>query len=297
MSFSKQVKDELNSLQLKGNCCKKAYLFGAFLSAKDENGSILLTISDGATFNSILYLLNAVYRCVPEVKMIKRGCFQGFELRLNQKKISEFLKYADSSSENKANFLTCKNCKSAFIRGVFCVSGNVSDPMKSYTLEIRTMNDSRADLIEGVISEWHEIIPPSRTHRNNKIGLFYRNESSIEDLLTACGANKSLFIFYEALVEKNVRNIENRATNCVARNISKSVAASAIQISAIESLIATNFIEEIPHELTITANLRLNNPDISLTELAELHKPPISKSGLNHRLSKIVNEAKKRNLI
>ena len=299
MSFSQQVKEELNSIQIKSNCCKKSYLFGAILSSENKDGHIILNLSDESTVTTVLYLLKTIYKCVPKVKSVKRGCYKCSEIYIDSKKLSEFLSFADSYNEeiSESTFFSCTNCKSAFLRGVFCSCGNVSDPKKSYTLEIRAKNTARAELIRKVIGEWQEISPPNFTQRKEGIGLFYRNESSIEDFLTACGANKSLFTFYEALVEKNVRNIENRATNCVARNISKSVAASAAQVSAIESLIASKSIDELPHDLRTTAALRVTYSDVTLSELAALHNPPISKSGLNHRLSKIVEEAKKRKLI
>lgn len=299
MSFSQQVKEELNSIQIKSNCCKKSYLFGAILSSENKDGHIFLNLSDESTVTTVLYLLKTIYKCVPKVKSVKRGCYKCSEIYIDSKKLSEFLSFADSYNEeiSESTFFSCTNCKSAFLRGVFCSCGNVSDPKKSYTLEIRAKNTARAELIRKVIGEWQEILPPNSTQRKEGIGLFYRNESSIEDFLTACGANKSLFTFYEALVEKNVRNIENRATNCVARNISKSVAASAAQVSAIESLIASKSIDELPHDLRTTAALRVTYSDVTLSELAALHNPPISKSGLNHRLSKIVEEAKKRKLI
>ena len=299
MSFSQRVKEELNSIQNKSNCCKKSYLFGAILASEYRDGVVFLRLSDDSTVATVLYLLKTIYKYIPEIKSVKRGCYKCSEIYFDSKKLSEFLFFADSFNEeiSESTFFSCTNCKSAFLRGVFCACGNVSDPQKSYTLEIRAKNAARAKLIRKVIGEWQEIPPPSFTQRKEGIGLFYRNESSIEDFLTACGANKSLFTFYEALVKKNVRNIENRATNCVARNISRSVAASAVQVSAIESLIASKAIEELPHDLRVTAALRVSNTDVTLSELAALHNPPISKSGLNHRLSKIVEEAKKRKLI
>ena len=298
MSFSQQVKEELNSIQIKSNCCKKSYLFGAILSSENKDGHIILNLSDESTVTTVLYLLKTIYKSIPEAKSVKRGCYKCSEIYIDSKKLSEFLSFADSYNEeiSESTFFSCTNCKSAFLRGVFCACGHVSDPKKSYTLEIRAKNAARAELIRKVIGEWQEISPPNFTQRKEGIGLFYRNESSIEDFLTACGANKSLFTFYEALVEKNVRNIENRATNCVARNISKSVAASAAQVSAIESLISSKSIDELPHDLRTTAALRVTYSDVTLSELAALHNPPISKSGLNHRLSKIVEEAKKRKL-
>lgn len=298
MSFSKQVKEELNSIQIKGNCCKKAYLFGAMLAANVTNDTICLKISDGETTEKVILLLKTIYKCEPKVNYVRRGCIESHELVFTSKKMLEFLSFADSftSEESLERFFTCKNCRTAFLRATFCAFGGVSDPKKSYTLELRLPNESRAELLCSVIDEWG-INPPSVTQRSGLIGLFYRNESSIEDFITACGGNKSLFTFFEASVEKDLRNSENRATNCVARNISKSVEATALQISAIESFKATSSFDDLPLEIRQSAMLRIENPDMSLGELAALHTPPISKSGLNHRLSKIIEEAKKRKLI
>ena len=299
MSFSKQVKDELNAIQIKGNCCKKSFLFGSLISSEHgENRRISVKLSDEATAEKIVFLLCSIYKCEPTVTSIKRGCFKSIQLEFSSKKISEFLSFADSFSEGKPidGLFTCQHCRSAFVRGAFCAVGSVSDPQKCYTLELRIPNEQRAELLNNIISEWG-ILPPSMTQRKGVIGLFYRNESAIEDFITACGGSKSLFSFYDVLIEKNVRNEENRATNCDARNILKSVAAAAVHISAIESLASSKVLDDMPRELQITAKLRIEHPDVNIGELAALHTPPISKSGVNHRLIRIVDEAKKRNLI
>ena len=299
MSFSKQVKEELNAIQIKGNCCKKSFLFGAMIFAEyDENNRIFVKLSDRETAEKIVFLLRSIYKCEPTVTSIKRGCFESTQLEFTSKKIAEFLLFADSFADGGAidGLFTCQNCHSAFVRGAFCASGSVSDPQKCYTLEVRIPNEQRAALLNNIIAEWG-ITPPSMTCRKGAIGLFYRNESAIEDFITACGGSKSLFSFYDVLIEKNVRNEENRATNCDARNILKSVAAAAIHISAIESLASSKVLGDMPRELQITAKLRIEHPDVNIGELAALHTPPISKSGVNHRLCRIVDEAKKRKLI
>ena len=92
-------------------------------------------------------------------------------------------------------------------------------------------------------------------------------------------------------IERDIRNAENRATNCVASNISKSVDAAMKQIEAINSLIESGKFVSLPEELRYTAQLRVDNPSASLFELSHLHEPPISKSGLNRRLTKLLEEA------
>jgi DNA-binding protein WhiA len=94
-----------------------------------------------------------------------------------------------------------------------------------------------------------------------------------------------------SFIERDIRNNENRATNCVARNISRSVGAAQKHVSAIESLIESKRFDRLPEELRYTAKLRLENDSASLYELSLLHDPPITKSGLNRRLAKIMEIA------
>lgn len=302
MSFSSQVKDELNALAIKNNCCKKAYIFGVMLSASALGDIISVKLTDESTAEQFCHFLKSIYNIEPERKTINRGCFKAFELSFRSHKISEFLSFADSFSDSDedidalSSFFKCKDCKSVFLRAVFCARGSVTDPKKSYTLEIRMPSDTRAMLVHSILEELGPEAP-GITPRKDGYGIFYRNESAVEYVLSLIGASKTIFEFLDAYIEKDYRNTENRATNCVARNIAKSVNAAAAHIVAIEALIANGMLEELSEDIRTTAQLRISNPDMSLLELAEIHNPPISKSGLNHRLSKITELAKKRKLI
>jgi DNA-binding protein WhiA len=102
------------------------------------------------------------------------------------------------------------------------------------------------------------------------------------------GATSSVFQFCNAQIERSIRNDENRATNCVTENISRAIRTGTKQLAAILYLEEHNLLDDLPEDLQYTARLRLNNPDVTLAELAELHTPPITKSGLHHRLEKIM---------
>ena len=302
MSFSSQVKEELNSLQIKGNCCKKAYIFGALMSSDILDGMIELKLSDRSTAEQLCHNLKSIYKIEPEKREIKRGCFSAIVLRFKSAKLSEFLGFADEFSgsdediETLDGYFSCENCKRIFARAAFCASGTVSDPKRSYTFEIHAQNDTRVWLIHSILEE---IVSeaPGITARQGKFSVFYKNNSAIEDVLTVIGANKTLFEFLDSYVEKDLRNYENRATNCVTSNIAKSVNASGAQVEAIEALIASGVFEELSDDIKTTAALKLVNPSLTLSELAEIHTPVISKSGLNHRLKKIMELAKNRGLI
>ena len=302
MSFATQVKEELNAIAIKSNCCKKAYIFGIIMSAEIINDLISLKLTDTSTVEHFCYLLKTIYNIEPEKKEIKRGCFNAVELTFKSHKLQEFLYYTDDfsdldeSGETLESYLKCENCRTVFLRGAFCSCGTVSDPQKSYSFEIKLPNDTRAMLIHSILEENGQEAP-GITQRKGSFGVFYRNESAIEYALSLCGATKTVFTFFNVHIEKDLRNLENRATNCVTRNISKSVDAATSQIYAIEALKSNGMFDELSDEIKLTAELRIENPDLSLGELAELHNPPISKSGLNHRISKIIDLAKKRNLI
>jgi DNA-binding protein WhiA len=94
-------------------------------------------------------------------------------------------------------------------------------------------------------------------------------------------------------VYKDLRNKANRVTNCETANISKTVNASTMQVEAIKSLRRLKGLAALPEELREIAQLRIDNPDVSLRELGALMKPPLSRSGVNHRLRKITELAKK----
>ncbi len=298
MSFSTQVKEELNSIQIKGNCCKKAYLLGALISAELSEGKIILRLSDRSTAEKVTFLLRSLYKCSYVEKIIKKGCYEATELCFYQKKLEDFLQIvsSDKSTAELGGIFSCNNCRTAFLRGVFCSCGTVSDPKKSFSLELRLNDAGKISFVQGVIDTWGIDIP-QRTSRGENTSLFYRKSSSIEDFLAACGSSNSVFLFYDITVEKDIRNTENRAANCVEKNIERSVLASRRQVMAIESLLSSRVIEDLPAELRYSAELRIKYPAMNLSELADMHEPPISKSGLNHRLSKLIEEAVKRKLI
>ncbi len=302
MSFSSQIKDELNQLQIKSNCCKKAYILGAVLSASHEGNVIKLQLTEPSTAEQLCHLLQTIYKTEPTVKEVKRGCYHAIELCFSSKRLSEFLSFADEFSDSNEDEVTlneyfhCQSCKQIFLRGAFCAKGSVSDPQKGYSFEIQLPTDTRAMLLHSIMEEIGSEAPGITARRGN-YGIFYRNESAIEDILAVCGSGRSVFTFADALIEKDLRNAENRATNCVMKNIDKSVRAAAAQIEVIETVRANGMLEELPEEIQATAMLRLSHPEANLSELAELHIPAISKSGLNHRLQKITEFAKQKNLM
>ena len=92
---------------------------------------------------------------------------------------------------------------------------------------------------------------------------------------------------------REFRSNVNRASNCEIRNIGRSVSAAAEQLEAITFLRENGYFSGLPAELRETAELREREQECSISELAAKHSPPISKSGVNHRLHKLCAYAAK----
>ena len=60
---------------------------------------------------------------------------------------------------------------------------------------------------------------------------------------------------------------------------------------AIEKIWKLKGKEYLPENLEALAQIRYENADLSLSELAEMCNPPLSRSGVNHRLKKIIRIA------
>lgn len=183
----------------------------------------------------------------------------------------------------------CEGCRAAFLRGLFFACGTVNDPGRSSHLEFLLSHP----VTEGAVTKELEALgyPPKRIERASGVGLYYKDAGSVGDLITLMGSHNIIFEFYNARIARDIRNNENRATNCVARNIQKSVAAAARQMEAIGRLMGSGKLDALPEPLRETALLRYRNPDATLDELREMHHPSISKSGLSHRLQKLIDAA------
>ena len=179
----------------------------------------------------------------------------------------------------------CPECKNVFLRGAFLACGTINSPDSGYRIELTVQSAALADDFEKFLGE--SGLSPLRASKRSAELLYFKESENIEDFLNLIGAHNAAFDIMNEKIYREFRNNANRIANCETANIDKSVSASLSQIEAINKLERLGKLELLPDELRITAKLRLENPDVSLTELAELHEPPITKSGVNHRLAKL----------
>ena len=182
-------------------------------------------------------------------------------------------------------------CRMSFLRGAFLAGGSVTDPEKRYHLELSTSHVQASREVSALLQEMGFL--PRSVMRSGSAVIYFKQSEHIEDLLTTLGAPVAATEIMTAKVDKEIRNGANRAMNCDMANVNKTLDAVAAQQEAIEKLEKAGQLEKLPEKIQETARLRMQNPELPLAQLAALFEPPISKSCLNHRIRKIMEEARK----
>ena len=184
-------------------------------------------------------------------------------------------------------------CKTAFLRGAFLAGGSVTDPGKGYHLEFATTHRSVAKEAYTLMQEMLGFYPKSAARGGGQV-LYLKQSEQISDCLTFLGAPIAAMGIMEARLEKELNNKVNRRCNCDEANTSKVVEAAQDQLAAIRILRDLGEIEHLPLKLQQAVEARIENPEASLTELAAMMQPPISKPAMNHRLKKLVQMAEEK---
>ncbi len=184
-----------------------------------------------------------------------------------------------------------EGCKEAFFRGVFLAGGSVTDPGKGYHLELTTTHQSVARETDALMREVMGFAPKLARRGGGQV-LYLKQSEQISDFLTYLGAPVAAMGIMEARLEKELNNKVNRRCNCDDANISKVVEAAQEQLAAIRRLKEAGLLEHLPAKLRQAAQAREDNPAASLSELAAMMEPPITKPAMNNRMKKLVLTAK-----
>ena len=182
-------------------------------------------------------------------------------------------------------------CQRAFLRGAFLASGSMSDPGKSYHLEIVCTNLFQAEQIQSILLAFE--VEARIVQRKKYQVVYMKDGTGISDFLNIVEAHVSLMNFENFRIVKEMRNSVNRRVNCETANIGKTVSASTRQAEDILLLQQKYGFENLPESLREMAEVRLAYPDAPLRELGEYLDPPVGKSGVNHRLRKLSELADK----
>ena len=295
MSFSNQVKTELCRGAISRRCCARAEAYGALLFCRRFTREEIRVVTASPSFAKRLpELFRRAFRVEFDAVTASAAGKQTFSLTNPTKLIAvrEAFGYEpEASLAHHINFAMVEedHCRSAFLRGAFLAGGSVSDPSKSYHLELCTTHFNVSREFAALLREAG--FEPKQTTRKSNYITYFKPSETIADFLTALGAPVSAMELINTKLEKHLRGSVNRRVNCDSANLDKAVDAALEQVEAIERYARSRGLDSLPDKLRATAELRLDHPELTLAQLASLSDPPVTKSCLNHRLRKLMELA------
>lgn len=299
MSFSKETKEELCRSQPNAANQLTALAYGMALFSKNFSASgVSMTTESRPAAMLYSQTLSAQTGVIVELSARltrRRGESSLFTLTIPDRSdcaaVFDYFGHrsdAPSLRINRAN-IDGDEALPFFLRGVFLVCGSVTDPDKDYHLEFSVPHRNLASDLARIISEIPELNAEPRTVlRKGSYVIYVKGSDQIEDLLTYIGAPMAALQMMQSRMVKSVRNRVNRRINSETANSNKTAAASARQLKAIELIRRRQGLDSLPEDLREIAALRLENPEYNLRELGAALCEPISRSGVNHRLQRLM---------
>ena len=298
MSFSASAKAEVCRVFPNKHCCALAECFGILLYCNSFTADGIKIITESREFAYILPKLfkkafDISFDSYPSLEAPGKLMFQIWE----PEKIDEIMDCFGFDSQDTlalhVNYPVVEEdcCKAAFLRGAFLAGGSVTDPGKGYHMEITTTHQSVSRESYLLLREVMGFDAKSAQRGGGQV-LYLKQSELISDFLTLLGAPVAAMGIMEARLEKELNNKVNRRCNCDDANLSKVVEAAQEQVAAIRILKQNGLLEKLPPKLQHAARAREENPEASLTELAAMMEPAITKPAMNNRMKRLVQLAK-----
>lgn len=302
MSFSTITKNELARVAEGRHCCKEAELaalarLDGTLHIDGEQLSLDIRTANAAVARKIFTLVKDIFGISTKV-LVRR------KVRLRKNNIYSirvpaqaavrdfFCAFRPDGREGVPSRLLVRECcRRSYLRGLFLGGGSVSSPDRAYHLEITTDDPQLAGEVKQLLASFE--LPAGISRRKNWFVIYLKGSEQISRCLNLMGAHNALLEFESKRVYKDVKNRVNRLVNCETANLGKTVVAAMRQVEDIKLIDRALGLEKLPDSLRQVAEARLRHPDASLRELGTLLSPPVGKSGVNHRLRKLTEIAKR----
>lgn len=182
--------------------------------------------------------------------------------------------------------MTRRCCRSAFLRAAFLGAGAMTNPDKGYRIEF-VSSEGRADILTGILEK--SGLSCHTTDRRGSRIVYIKKGDDVVGCLALMGAHQALMEMENIRINRDSRNLANRATNCDQANLNKQLSAGAKQAAAITAYSLKHSLSGLPKDLQELGRLRMLNPDVSLTDLGGMLSTPVGKSGVNHKMRKLMN--------
>ncbi|MEF9971854.1 MAG: DNA-binding protein WhiA [Oscillospiraceae bacterium] len=296
MSFSSETKAELCREPLSRHCCAVAEAYGVLLYCNMFNAREIKIVTGSPEFAERLPRLfkkafGGGFDALPSSDTKGKRTFSVTSPEYVEKIFSAYGYEPKSILAHHINLGVLEDncCKSAFLRGAFLAGGSITNPVKSYHLELVTDHFNVSRETFSILLELG--FAPKDAARSGNYITYFKQSEAIEDFFTLLGAPLAAMNIMSAKVDKDMRNAVNRRVNCDSANADKIVSAAQEQLEGIRRIEHSMGLDALPEMLRETAILRIANPDASLTDLAALASPPVSKSCISHRLRKLLEFA------
>ena len=306
MSFSSTAKEEMIRLPLERDCCIVSEL-SAITQTSGSLGflgggrfTVTYQVESAALARRIFRMLKEGLSLSPRLHVVEHSRLGGRKtcvLTVEEGDARRLLGVldmmeigADGSSTLKRRVprpqLNRQCCRKAYLRGAFLGAGSMTNPEKNYHLEWIAVDETLAQSLDKVL-EKTEIRPHTQTRRGQTV-VYLKSAQQIVDVLAMMGANQAVMDMENVRIMRQLRGQANRAANCDMHNTEKTINASEEQIRAISRIMEKQGLDSLPPALRQIAKLRLDNVDASLEELGQKLKPAIGKSGVNHRMRRLI---------
>ena len=291
MAFSEDIKKEFIEEIPGKTCCRRALAYGLLFDSFIDGDTVYIDTSTNEYADFYKRVFERQFSKEVTVLPIKKAGRDYFRVEFVFGSMAKKVAFLDKESAGIKDYMEfkCNFCRMNFVRGIFLARATVTFASGSNHLEFRIQHENRAKILIEFLTACK--IEPKVVSRKNAFGIYYKKADRIEDVLNLMQANNAFFEVMNRRIERDIIMQENRAVNCESVNIMKSVATAQKQLRAIEIIENAGLLDKIGHELTESAKLRLEHHSASLSELASMHEPPITKSTLNNRFAKIMKMA------
>ena len=298
VSFSAAAKAEICKIIPGRECCAIAECFGVLLFGNTFTTDCIKIITESREFAMILPKLfkrafNVNFDMFPSMESPGKLIFQIIDPEKIELIMETFGFGVEDTLSLHVNLPLLEDdcCRTSFLRGAFLAGGSVTDPEKGYHMEITTTHQSVARESYVLMNEIAGFYPKTAQRAGTQV-LYVKNSDQVADFLAFLGAPVAAMGIMETRLEKELNNKVNRRCNCDDANTSKVVEAAQEQITAIRILRERGVLDNLPGKLKQAAKAREDHPSSSLSELAGMMDPPITKPAMNHRLKKLMEMAK-----
>lgn len=309
MSFAADARGEVAHIECDQICCARSELCAALLASGGiaflgrGRYSLSLTASDATIVRRYFSIIKHFFGVTGELRVTRTRQLSGmtrYQLVLPDENALALLEEAGLldpeglfglRQQPHPDMFKYSCCRIAYLRAAFMFCGTISNPEKAYHLEFSAPNEQFAQSIMNAL-DYFEVYAKKACRKAKEV-VYFKGAEEVSDILTLLGAHQSVLDLENVRITKGLRNQVNRQMNCDSSNINRAMLSAEKQIEDIKYIDDELGLDKLPVTLRTVAEARLANPETTLAGIGELLTPALGKSGVNSRLRRLTEIARK----